>query len=121
MAIEMPQPIGPYSPVREAGGFVFCSGQIGLDPVTGEMVKGGIEAEARQVIEHLRLWLDHAGVGLRGIVKTTIYLTDIKDFVKVNEIYGEYFSEPYPARATVQVAALPKGARVEIEAVALRR
>lgn len=112
-----PRAIGPYSQAIEAGGFLFCSGQIPLKP-NGEMVEGGIEEQAKQVMENLAAVLKAAGLSMNNLVKTTIYLSDLNDFVKVNDIYGAYFEEPFPARATVEVAALPKGAMIEIEAVA---
>jgi len=115
-----PQPIGPYSITRDAGNLLFCAGQIGIDPATGIMVSGGIEAETRQVLENIKGVLESSASALQDVVKTTIYLADMNDFATVNKIYGEYFSKPYPARSTVQVAALPKGARVEIEVIAQR-
>lgn len=116
-----PAAIGPYSQAIETGEWIFLSGQIGLDPATGALVEGGVRAECRRVLENLAGVLGAVGLALDDVVKTTIYLTDLADFAVVNEIYGEAFREPHPARATVGVAALPKGARVEIEAVARRR
>jgi 2-iminobutanoate/2-iminopropanoate deaminase len=116
-----PAAIGPYSQAIEHGGLVFCSGQIGLDPKTGRLVPGGIEAETRRALENLREVLAEAGLALGDIVKTTIFLADLSDFDVVNRIYGEHLSAPYPARSTVQAAALPRRARVEIEAIAIRR
>lgn len=104
----------------EQDGWIFCSGQIGLDAGSGKLVEGGIEAETRRVMENLREVLDAAGASLRDVVKTTIFLSDLKDFDVVNRIYSEHFEQPYPARSTVQAAALPRGARVEIEAIARR-
>ena len=115
-----PSAIGPYSQAIENNGLVFCSGQIGLDPRSGALVAGGIETETRRVLENLRAVLDGAGLHLRDIVKTTIFLADLGDFDVVNRIYGEHFEEPYPARSTVQAAALPRKARVEIEAIAMK-
>jgi 2-iminobutanoate/2-iminopropanoate deaminase len=115
---EAPAAIGPYAQAVEAGGFVFLSGQIPLDPVTGELVSGSIQEETRRVMENLKAVLAAAGLSFADVVKTTIYVTDIGDFAAVNEVYGSYFKEEPPARATVQVAALPKGARVEMDAVA---
>ncbi len=115
-----PQAIGPYSQAIAAGSWVFCSGQIGLNPATGELVGGGVEAETRQVLENVRAVLAAAGATLDCVVRTTIYLVDLADFGRVNEIYARAFSAPFPARATVGVAALPRGARVEIDAIALR-
>jgi 2-iminobutanoate/2-iminopropanoate deaminase len=114
-----PQAIGPYSQAVSAGRWLFCSGQIGLDPVTGELVAGGVEAETTRVLENLRAVLAAAGVTPDGVVRTTIYLVDLADFGRVNELYARFFSPPFPARATVGVAALPRGARVEIDAIAL--
>lgn len=116
-----PKAIGPYVQATRAGDLVFCSGQIALDPATGAMVAGGIEAETARVLDNLEAVLSAAGATLSDVVRTTIYLTDMNDFAVVNRIYGERFADPsgaFPARATVQVAALPKGARVEIDAVA---
>lgn len=113
-----PKPIGPYSAAREAGGLLFCAGQIGLDPATGDLVPGGIEAETRQVMENIKGVIASNGRALQDVVKTTIFLADMNDFAAVNTIYGEYFTEPYPARSTFQAAALPKNARVEIEVIA---
>jgi len=116
-----PAAIGPYSQAIEKHGLVFCSGQIGLDPKTGTLVAGGIEAETRRVLENLRAVLAEADLHLRDVVKTTIFLADLTDFDVVNRIYGEHFEQPYPARSTVQAAALPRKARVEIEAIAMKR
>ncbi|MCM2334063.1 MAG: RidA family protein [Anaeromyxobacteraceae bacterium] len=120
---DAPKAIGPYSqavaaPGRAPGELLFLSGQIPLDPRTGELVKGTIEEETRRVMENLKAVLAAAGAGFEHVVKTTIYLTDLADFGKVNEVYGSYFPANPPARATVQVAALPRGARVEIDAIA---
>jgi len=116
-----PAAIGPYSQAIEDGGWVFCSGQIGIDPPSGRLVEGGIEHETRRVMENLREVLSEAELHFGDIVKTTIYVVDLGDFDIVNRIYGEHLNAPYPARATVQVAALPRGARVEIDAIARRR
>src|SRR6516162_4725390 len=116
-----PAAIGPYSQAIETQGWVFCSGQIGLDPKSGALVAGGIEAETRRALENLRELLAEAGLGFHDIVKTTIFLADLGDFDVVNRIYGEHLSPPYPARSTVQAAALPRKARVEIEAIATKR
>jgi len=113
-----PAAIGPYSQAVIADGFLFVSGQIPLDPETGQIVSGSIEDEAVRVMSNLSAILEEAGVGMADIVKTTIYLTDLADFAKVNEVYGRYFSSDPPARVTVQVAGLPKGARMEIDAIA---
>ena len=118
---DAPAAIGPYSQALAAGDWVFCSGQIGLDPTTGELVAGGTGAETEQVLQNLEAVLAATGVGWAQVVRTTIYLVDLADFAAVNEIYGRYVRAPFPARATVGVAALPRGARVEIDAVAVRR
>jgi len=115
---KAPAPVGPYSQAVLAGGFVFTSGQIGLDPKTGQMVQGGIEAETEQVFANLAAVLEEAGVSLQQAAKVTVFLTDMGDFGKVNEVYARHFQEPFPARSCFQVSALPKGARVEIELVA---
>lgn len=116
-----PQAIGPYSQAIKAGGFVFASGQIPIDPETGEFVPGGIAEQTRQVMKNLAAVLDAAGSDLQLVVKTTVYLADIAEFTAMNEIYGKFFTDEPPARATVQAARLPRDAKVEIEAVALLR
>lgn len=113
-----PSAIGPYSQAVKAGEFVFCSGQIPIDPATGEFVSGGIEAQTAQVMKNLGEVLAAAGTGWADVVKTTIYLTNLADFAVVNRLYGEVVGSVPPARTTVQVAALPKGAAIEIDAVA---
>jgi len=115
-----PRPIGPYSQAIVAGDLVFCAGQIGLDPTTGRLVTGGAAAEAARACENLGAVLAAAGLTLAAVVKTTVYLVDLADGPSVGEIYARYFAPPHPARATVQVAALPAGARVEIDAIAVR-
>lgn len=117
---EAPAAIGPYSQAVASGDLVFLSGQIGLDPASGQLVAGGTEAETERVLANLDAVLAAAGLTFDHIVRTTIYLVDLGDFAKVNELYGKRFSAPYPARATVGVAALPRGARVEIDAIAKR-
>lgn len=112
-------PVGPYSPAVGAGGFVFLSGQVALD-ADGRMAAFTAADQARKAMENMGLLLKAAGLTFDNVVKTTIFLTSIEDFASVNEVYGEFFSMPYPARSTVEVAALPKGAKVEIEAIALR-
>ena len=114
-----PGAIGPYSQAIGAGDLVFCSGQLGLDPVTGELVEG-VEAQAERAMRNLVAVLDAAGCTADDLVKTTIFLADIADFAAVNAVYGRFMPDPPPARSTVQVAALPKAGRVEIEAVARR-
>jgi 2-iminobutanoate/2-iminopropanoate deaminase len=113
-----PAAIGPYSQALKAGGFLFCSGQIPLDPSTGNLVDGGIEAQAERVLKNLEAVLIAGGETLRSVVKTTVYLVDLGDFSAMNAVYGKFFPEDPPARATVQVVKLPAGARVEIDAVA---
>jgi 2-iminobutanoate/2-iminopropanoate deaminase len=113
-----PAPVGPYSQAIRVDGFVFCSGQVGLDPKTGKIVEGGVAEQTRQVLDNLAEVLAAAELTLEAIVKTTIFLVDINDFAAVNAIYGERIGAPPPARSTVAVAALPLGARVEIEAIA---
>ncbi|MGH7864392.1 MAG: RidA family protein [Candidatus Binataceae bacterium] len=115
-----PSAIGPYSQAVESGGWIFCSGQIGIDPATGVLVAGGIEAETRRVLANLRFVLAAAGLKFEHVLKTTIFLVDLADFDAVNQIYDQHVAAPYPARATVQVAALPRHARIEIDAIAVR-
>ncbi len=112
-----PAAIGPYSQAIVANGFIFCSGQLGLDPQTGNLVEG-IENQTHQIIKNLQAVLQEAGSDLNKVIKTTILLKDITDFAKVNEIYGSYFSETKPARATYEVSNLPKNGLIEIEAIA---
>lgn len=116
---QAPAAIGPYSQAVRAGSLTFLSGQIPLDPATGEVVAGGIEAQARQVMANLGAVLKAAGLDYASLVKTTIYLIDLGEFATVNRIYGEYFGTTPPARATVQVAALPKGVLIEIDGIAV--
>jgi 2-iminobutanoate/2-iminopropanoate deaminase len=114
-----PNVIGPYSVAIRTGNLVFTSGQLGLDPATGNLVPGGIEAETRQVLTNLRYVLVDAGSGLEQVVKTIVFLKDMTDFSKMNAVYAEFFPENPPARSTIQAAALPKGGAIEIEAVAI--
>ncbi len=116
---EKAKAIGPYSLGIKVGDFVFCSGQAGVDQSVGKLVTGGIEAETRQTLTNLGNILEAAGSGLDRVVKTTVFLTDIKEFSKMNAVYAEFFGSNPPARSTVQVAALPMGAVVEIECIAL--
>lgn len=116
---KAPKAIGPYSQAIRTAGFVFTAGQVGLDPSTMEIVAGGVEAQARQVLTNLQNVLSAAGSGMERVVKTTVFLTDMANFAAMNAIYAEFFPENPPARSTVAVAGLPKGALVEIEAVAL--
>lgn len=117
--INAPAPIGPYNQAIQAGNFLFLSGQIALDPLTGELITADIESETRKVMQNIKAILDEAGLQFTHVVKTSIFLTDMSDFTLVNEIYGSYFTDNYPARETVEVAALPKGVHVEISLIAL--
>jgi 2-iminobutanoate/2-iminopropanoate deaminase len=112
--------IGPYSAAVAIGDLVFVSGQIALDSATGKLVEGDVSAEARQSLENLKTVLGAAGLGFGHVVKTTIFLTSMSDFAAVNEVYKSFVGEPYPARSTIAVAALPMGAKVEIEMIAAR-
>lgn len=114
---QAPAAIGPYSQAIAAGGMVFLSGQVGLDPATGQLVAGGIEAEARRVFENLRAVAAAAGPGLGAAVRVTIYLIDFTHFTIVNGIMQEYFKEPWPARVTIGVASLPRGAAIEVDCI----
>jgi 2-iminobutanoate/2-iminopropanoate deaminase len=113
-----PGAVGPYSQAIVAGGFVWCSGQIPLDPATGQLVQGEIEEETRQVLNNLRAVLDAAGSNLDRVVRATVYLADLNDFERVNAVYAESFGEQPPARVCIEACGLPKGARVEIDAIA---
>jgi 2-iminobutanoate/2-iminopropanoate deaminase len=114
------KPIGPYSLAIDNGDLVFLSGQIGLDAATGKLVEGDVSAQARQALENLKAVLEAAGLGFGHVVKAVIFLTDMADFAAVNEVYKGYVTEPYPARSTIAVAALPLAAKVEIEMIASR-
>jgi len=115
---QAPKPIGPYSQGVISGGFLFCSGQIALAPETGEMVEGGVEAQTERVFENLVAVLREAKMGLGNVVKTTVYLADMAEFPKMNEVYARYLGQRSPARTTIQAASLPKDARVEIDVIA---
>lgn len=115
-----PRALGPYAQAVDTGTLVFCAGQVGLDPASGALVAGGIAAETARACENLAAVLAAAGLTLADVVKTTVYVVDLAEFGALNEVYGRYFPAPHPARATVQVAALPAAARVEIEAIAAR-
>lgn len=115
-----PKPVGPYSQAIEAGNMLFCSGQIAIDPTTDAVLTGDVETQTRQVMKNIKAVLDKAGYSWNQIVKTTIFLTDMSDFTKVNAIYAEAFKELPPARSTVQVSGLPKGVNVEIEVTAYK-
>ena len=116
-----PKAVGPYSHAVVAGDLVYCSGQIPLDPATGELVQGDIAAQTGRIIDNIVAVLDASGSALDRVVKTTVFLTDMGDFAAMNQVYAARFGEHRPARSTVAVAGLPKGARVEIECVATRR
>ncbi|GAB4534432.1 MAG: RidA family protein [Anaerolineales bacterium] len=119
IAPDAPAAIGPYSVAVRAGQFIFTAGQIGIDPASGQIVSGGVEAETRQALANLAHVLESAGSGLENVIKTTVFLRDMQDFGRMNAVYAEFFTANYPARSAVQAAALPRGAAVEIEAVAL--
>jgi 2-iminobutanoate/2-iminopropanoate deaminase len=116
---QAPKAIGPYTQARRVGDLIYTAGQLGLDPASGNLVEGGIEAETRQVWANLTAVLEAAGSDLSHVAKTTVFMADLGEFAKMNAVYAEFFPESAPARSTVQVAALPKGGRVEIECVAV--
>lgn len=113
-----PKAIGPYSPAVRSGNLLFVSGQVPIDPATGNMIDGDIAAQTRRVLDNVGALLAAGGAAFANVVRTTVFLADMNDFAAMNKVYGEYFSEPYPARATVQVARLPKDSRVEIDVIA---
>ncbi|HII61291.1 2-iminobutanoate/2-iminopropanoate deaminase [Pyrococcus horikoshii] len=115
-----PKPIGPYSQAIKAGNFLFIAGQIPIDPKTGEIVKGDIKDQTRQVLENIKAILEAAGYSLNDVIKVTVYLKDMNDFAKMNEVYAEYFGESKPARVAVEVSRLPKDVLIEIEAIAYK-
>jgi len=115
-----PAPIGPYSQAVESGNFLFCSGQIAIDPASGQVLTGDLKIQTEQVMKNIDAVLKAGGLSFRHVIKTTIYLTNMADFTTVNEIYGKYFPEQPPARSTVAVAGLPKGVNVEIEVLAAK-
>ena len=117
---DAPAPVGPYSQAIVAGDFVFAAGQIPLDPATGQMVGGGIGEQTDRILKNLEAVLKASGLTLNHVVRTTVFLVDLGDFAAMNEVYARHFPKDPPARSTVQVAALPKGARIEIDAIALR-
>jgi len=119
--VAAPQPVGPYSQAVVVGDTLYAAGQIGIDPQTGVLVEGGVEAETRQALENQRAVLRAAGFGLADVVLVQVYLADLADYAAMNEVYASTFGDPAPARTAVQVGALPKGARVEIQLVAVRR
>ncbi len=118
---DAPKAIGPYSQAIVANGFIFTAGQVGADPKNGALVEGGIEAQTEQVLKNIEAVLKASGSSLDDVVKTTVFLADLNDFAKMNEIYAKRFKTPFPARSTVQVARLPRDAKIEIEAVAVLR
>ncbi len=118
-APDAPQAIGPYSQAIQAGSLLFLSGQIPLDPVTGEVVSGDVRVQTRRVLENIGAVLAAAGVSFDAVVKTTVFLADLNEFAAMNEVYATFFTDPAPARSTVQVARLPRDVRVEIETIAL--
>ncbi len=113
-----PTAVGPYSQAVISGDFLFCSGQIPIDPATGQKIEGDAAAQATRALQNIAALLEAHGIGFADVVKTTMFLTDLADFKSVNEVYARHFSEPYPARSTIQVAALPLGCNVEIEVIA---
>jgi len=115
---DAPKAVGPYSQATTCGGWVFTAGQIPLDPATGEITGDSVAEQTERVLQNLKAVLAAAGCGLGDVVKTTVFLTDLATFAEMNGVYSAHFREPFPARSTIQVAGLPKGARVEIEAVA---
>ena len=117
---KAPAAIGPYSQAVEANGFVFASGQLGINPATGEFVEGDVQAQTRQALTNARAIMNEAGLDLNNVIKTTVFLSDMANFAAMNEIYAEFFSEPYPARSAVAVKTLPKNALVEVVCIAVR-
>ncbi len=116
--LPTPKPLAAYIPAVKVGNLVFTAGQTGLDPLTNELVPGGVEAETRQALTNVKHVLEAAGSSLKHVLKTTVFLRDMADFARMNAIYAEFFTENFPARSTVQVAALPKNGAVEIETIA---
>ena len=117
---KAPKAIGPYSQAVEANGFVFCSGQLPVDPTTGEFVPGGMKEQTHQSLTNARNVLQAAGLDLNNVVKTTVFLSDMANFAEMNEVYAGFFAQPFPARSAVAVKALPKGALVEVECIAAK-
>ena len=116
---KAPEAIGPYSQAIKAGNLLYTSGQIPIDPATGQIVQGGIEAQTKQVLENINAILVNAGSSFKNVIKTTFFVKDMNDFTTINNIYGQYFKDPYPARSLVEVARLPKDVLIEIEVIAL--
>lgn len=119
-SVNAPAAIGPYSQAIEVNGFVYASGQLPIDVATGKFPEGGIKEQTRQSLTNVKAILEEAGFTLKNVVKTTVYLADMADFGDMNEVYSQFFSEPFPARSAVAVKALPKGAMVEVEVIAAR-
>ena len=115
---KAPAAIGPYSPALKVGNLIFASGQISINPKTGEMIEGDIEAKTRMALENLKAVLEPYSIDIENVVKTTVFLKDMNNFSRINKIYGEYFKEKFPARSCVEVSRLPKDAEIEIEAIA---
>ncbi|HEY9059025.1 MAG TPA: RidA family protein [Pseudobacteroides sp.] len=116
---KAPEAIGPYSQAIKVGDFIYTSGQIPIEPVTGQIVPGGIEAQTKQVLENINAILTNAGSSFQNVIKSTVFVKNMNDFTAINNIYGQYFKEPYPARSLVEVARLPKDVLIEIEVIAL--
>jgi len=116
---EAPKAVGPYSQAVAVGNFLFCAGQIPLDPATGELIEGDVTAQAERVLQNVKGVLAANGMTFANVVKSTVFMVDLANFGAMNAVYAKYFSEPFPARSTIQVAALPKGAQVEIEVIAV--
>jgi len=115
---KAPAAVGPYSPALKVGNLIFASGQIPIDPKTGKMIEGDIEAQARMALDNLKAVLEPYSIGLENVVKTIIFLKDMNNFARVNKVYGEYFKKKFPARSCIEVSRLPKDAEIEIEAIA---
>jgi len=117
---EAPKAVGPYSQAVATGNFLFCAGQIPIDPVTGDLIEGDITAQTDRVLQNVAALLRGNGMTFANVVKSTVFMVDLANFSLMNAVYSKYFSEPFPARSTIQVAGLPKGAQVEIEVIAVR-
>ncbi len=120
-SVKAPGAVGPYSQAIEANGFVFVSGQLPIDAATGKFADGGVKGQTHQALKNVGYILEEAGCSFKDVVKSTVYLTDINDFAAMNEVYAEYFPEPFPARVAYSVVALPKGAMVEIDVIAVKQ
>ena len=117
---KAPGAIGPYSQAVEANGFIFASGQLGIDPNTGNFVEGGVKEQTKQALSNARAIMEEAGLSLSNVVKTTVFLSDMANFADMNEVYSQFFSEPFPARSAVAVKTLPKNGLVEVECIAVK-